>query len=302
MSLDDIEDSLKVIVVGDGNVGKTSMLRRYVKGTYTEQYKKTIGAEYLEKEVFVKDRNQSVTLMLWDTAGQEVFNALTSAYYRGAAAAVFAFSTIDRDSFMNVAKWRQKVEAQCGTSIVMVMVQTKFDLMNEAAVSKEEAEGLAAKMKIPFFRVSTKDDFNVTQLFDFVANECLKAGVSGDNGLQVIGGGNGAAASRPSEKEDETKDGDKKDKKDKKKDKEGDKDKDEEAELKKGEKDGDKDKKDKDKKDKKDKDKKDKDKKDKKGDKDDDKKDDGKAKPVSLKDGDKKKDKKEKKSGGCSLL
>jgi len=289
MSLDDIDDSLKVIVVGDGNVGKTSMLRRYVKGTYTEQYKKTIGAEYLEKEVFVKDKNQSVTLMLWDTAGQEVFNALTSAYYRGAAAAVFAFSTIDRDSFMNVVKWRQKVEAQCGTSIVMIMVQTKFDLMSEAAVSKEEAEGLAAKMKIPFFRVSTKDDFNVTQLFDFIANECLRAGVSGDNGLQVIGGGAATSSKKDADKEDETKDkSDKKEKKDKK-------DKDEKKEDK--EKD---DKKDKDKSDKKDKDKSEK--KDKKDKSEKEEEKDTKAKPISLKDGDKKKEKKEKKKSICSIL
>ena len=51
--LDDIEDSLKVVVVGDGNVGKTSMLQRFCKNAFTEQYKKTIGAEYMEKEVFV---------------------------------------------------------------------------------------------------------------------------------------------------------------------------------------------------------------------------------------------------------
>ena len=85
--LDDIEDSLKVVVVGDGNVGKTSMLQRFCKNAFTEQYKKTIGAEYMEKEVFVPATQSSAKLMLWDTAGQEVFNALTANYYRGAAAA-----------------------------------------------------------------------------------------------------------------------------------------------------------------------------------------------------------------------
>jgi small GTP-binding protein len=182
MSLDNVEDSIKVIVVGDGNVGKTSMLRRFVRGEFTDQYKKTIGAEFMEKEVYVRELNQPVTLMLWDTAGQEVFNALTASYYRGAGAAVLAFSTVDRDSFMNVEKWKQKVEAQCG-NITMVLCQTKFDLQNEAAVSNAEAEALAIKLKIPFFRSSTKDNFNVSQLFEFTAKMCLSAGVGTDGGV-----------------------------------------------------------------------------------------------------------------------
>lgn len=182
MSLDNVEDSIKVIVVGDGNVGKTSMLRRFVRGEFTDQYKKTIGAEFMEKEVYVRELNQPVTLMLWDTAGQEVFNALTASYYRGAGAAVLAFSTVDRDSFMNIEKWKQKVEAQCG-NITMVLCQTKYDLQNEAAVSNAEAEALAIKLKVPFFRSSTKDNFNVAQLFEFTAKMCLSAGVGTDGGV-----------------------------------------------------------------------------------------------------------------------
>lgn len=182
MSLDNVEDSIKVIVVGDGNVGKTSMVRRFVRGQFSDQYKKTIGAEYSEKEVLVRELNQSVTLMMWDTAGQEVFNALTASYYRGAGAAVLAFSTVDRDSFMNVEKWKAKVEAQCG-NVTMVLCQTKYDLQNEAAVSNAEAEALAIKLKVPFFRSSTKDNFNVSQLFEFTAKMCLSAGVGTDGGV-----------------------------------------------------------------------------------------------------------------------
>lgn len=185
MSLENVEDSIKVIVVGDGNVGKTSMLRRFVRGEFVDQYKKTIGAEFLEKEVYVRELNQAVTLMLWDTAGQEVFNALTASYYRGAGAAVLAFSTIDRDSFMSVEKWKQKVEAQCG-SITMILCQTKYDLVNEAAVSNPEAEALAIKLKLPFFRVSTKDNFNVAQLFEFTAKLCLTSGMGTDGGVETM--------------------------------------------------------------------------------------------------------------------
>lgn len=186
MSLDNVEDSIKLIVVGDGSVGKTSMLRRYVKGVFTDQYKKTIGAEFMEKDVYVKSMNQTVKLMLWDTAGQEVFNALTASYYRGAGAAIIAFSTTDRDSFMNVLKWKDKVEAQC-PGITMVLCQTKLDLLSEAKMTNEEAEGMAAHLRLPFFRISTKDDFNVSQLFEFVAQQSLTAGAQqNDGGVDVL--------------------------------------------------------------------------------------------------------------------
>ena len=213
--LDNVEDSVKVIVVGDGNVGKTSMLRRFVKGEFTDQYKKTIGAEFMEKEVFVKGANETVTLMLWDTAGQEVFNALTASYYRGAGAAIIAFSTTDRDSFMNVEKWKKKVEGQCG-KITMLLCQTKMDLMDQGVVSEAEAEALAQKLKLPFFRISTKSDLNVTTLFEEAARRCISAGAV-DGGLQELhqskkeepsspSGGSSKNTSSKESKEKETKD------------------------------------------------------------------------------------------------
>ena len=69
------------MIVGNGAVGKSSMIQRYCRGTFTKSYKKTIGVDFLEK-VVVADNGQQVRLMLWDTAGQEEFDAITRAYYR----------------------------------------------------------------------------------------------------------------------------------------------------------------------------------------------------------------------------
>ncbi|EPY34545.1 Rab family, other [Strigomonas culicis] len=193
--LDTVAESIKVIVVGDGNVGKTCMLRRFVRGDFLEQYKKTIGAEYMEKDVFLRSTNTTVQLMLWDTSGQEVFNSLTQAYYRGAGAAVLAFSTVDRDSFEHLRGWKEKVESVCGP-ITMVMCQTKMDLAHEAVTTNEEAEELAAQLAVPLFRVSTKDDFNVTQMFEFTAQQCVEAGQpqSGKSTPSTVAGAGGRDA------------------------------------------------------------------------------------------------------------
>lgn len=81
--------------------------------------------------------SEDVRLMLWDTAGQEEFDAITKAYYRGAQACVVAFSTVDRASFDAVKKWKKKVEEECGgSSIPMVLVQNKIDLVHDSVVSR----------------------------------------------------------------------------------------------------------------------------------------------------------------------
>lgn len=163
---DELEISIKVVIVGNGAVGKSSMIQRYCRGIFTNSYKKTIGVDFLEKQLRIG--GEEVRLMLWDTAGQEEFDAITKAYYRGAQACVVAFSTTDRASFEAVRKWKKKVEDECG-SIPMVLVQNKIDLMHEAEVSPDEVERLAKECKMRLYRTSVKEDLNVSGVFQHLA-------------------------------------------------------------------------------------------------------------------------------------
>lgn len=160
---EDFDSELKVLIVGNGGVGKTSMIRRFCKGIFTDVYKKTIGVDFLEKPLFVDSLGEEVRFMLWDTgtcahakagthartcshtqltharthararaAGQEEFDAITRTYYRGAGAAVIAFSTTDRASFEAVPSWKDKVEAECG-DIAIAIVQNKVGRAQGAA-------------------------------------------------------------------------------------------------------------------------------------------------------------------------
>ncbi|XP_008116893.1 ras-related protein Rab-23 isoform X2 [Anolis carolinensis] len=157
---EDMEVAIKVVVVGNGAVGKSSMIQRYCKGIFTKDYKKTIGVDFLEREMQVND--EDVRLMLWDTAGQEEFDAITKAYYRGAQACVLVFSTTDRESFEAIPTWREKVVAEVG-DIPTVLVQNKIDLLDYSCIKNEEAEALAKKLKLRFYRTSVKEDLNVTE-------------------------------------------------------------------------------------------------------------------------------------------
>jgi len=175
---EDIEISVKVVIVGNGAVGKSSMIQRYCRGTFTKSYKKTIGVDFLEKQLRV--HGEDVRLMLWDTAGQEEFDAITKAYYRGAQACVVAFSTTDRDSLLAVRKWRKKVEDECG-DIPMVLVQNKIDLIAQSEINQSEAEALSRELNMRLYRTSVKDDLNVSVVFQHLAENYVNKVISSDS-------------------------------------------------------------------------------------------------------------------------
>lgn len=198
----DLETSLKVIIVGNGQVGKTSMVNRFARGVMTDNYKKTIGTDFMEKEITVKSSGEIVKLMLWDTAGQEMFAQLTRQYYQGAGAVVFVFSTTDRDSFLEIERWKQKVDDECG-DICAVLVQNKIDLLDQAVVTSAEVENLARRLGLKLYRVSVKDNVLVDDLFDDLSDSYLKRGEPSSElpDIKTLGssGGSKAGQAAPSE-------------------------------------------------------------------------------------------------------
>ena len=168
-------EELKVIVVGNGEVGKTSMIRRFCTGEFTGGYKKTIGVDFLERELYVRKHGTEVRMMLWDTAGQEEYDAITRTYYRGAAACVFVFSTTDEASLEAIPKWFDKVTCECGTDIAMVLVQNKVDLLDEARVSASDAEHMADRLKVKLYRSCVKENVNIGEVFEYLAGRALDA-------------------------------------------------------------------------------------------------------------------------------
>merc|ERR1712070_1370522 len=97
---------LKVIILGDSGVGKTSLMNQYVNKKFSTQYKATIGADFLTKEVMVDDR--LVTMQIWDTAGQERFQSLGVAFYRGADSCVLVYDVTNPKTFENLDNWRDE--------------------------------------------------------------------------------------------------------------------------------------------------------------------------------------------------
>lgn len=118
---------------------------------------------------------EDMTFLLWDTAGQEEYDAITRTYYKGAGCCILAFSTVDRASFDAIESWHQKVREECG-DIVMVLVQNKVDLMDDAAMEPREVEYLAKKLRLKLYRTCVKDDLNVSEVFHYLGAEFVSQG------------------------------------------------------------------------------------------------------------------------------
>ena len=167
---------LKVIILGDSGVGKTSLMSQYVNKKFNAQYKATIGADFLTKEVTVDDR--LVTMQIWDTAGQERFQSLGVAFYRGADSCVLCFDVIQPKTFDNLDSWRDEFLIQAGPrdpdNFPFVVLGNKVDLDGRAVPQKRALAWCQAKGNIPYFEISAKEAINVEPAFQVIARNALK--------------------------------------------------------------------------------------------------------------------------------
>lgn len=130
-------ERFKVVLLGEGRVGKTSILLRYIRGEYTDRQVSTLQASYLDKKLTVGATN--VQLSIWDTAGQERFHALGPIYYRDASGALLVYDITDAESFNKVKNWVKELKKIVGNDIVLVIAGNKIDLEKSRSVNEEEA-------------------------------------------------------------------------------------------------------------------------------------------------------------------
>jgi len=166
---------LKVIILGDSGVGKTSLMNQFVTKKFSNQYKATIGADFLTKEIIVDDR--LVTMQIWDTAGQERFQSLGVAFYRGADCCVLVYDVTAPSSFKSLDAWRDEFLIQASPrdpeNFPFVVIGNKIDLDNPAVSTKRAVQWCQSKNNIPHFETSAKEALNVEKAFQTVAKNGL---------------------------------------------------------------------------------------------------------------------------------
>ena len=156
----------KVVLLGEGRVGKTSILLRFVENSYIEGRPSTLTASYLNKHVIVDDKRKA-QLSIWDTAGQERFHSLGPIYYRDAKAAILVYDITDESTFDRVKSWTKELRKMVGdnTKICISIVGNKIDLERQRAVSKDVVKNYAERVGANYFEASAKTGRGVEDVF-----------------------------------------------------------------------------------------------------------------------------------------
>ncbi|CAL8462221.1 g1752 [Coccomyxa elongata] len=190
---------LKVLLVGDSNVGKSSLLLRFTADTFEDSVAPTIGVDFRLK--FLTVNGKRLKLTIWDTAGQERFRTLTSSYYRGAQGIVFAYDVTRRETFESIEDiWMREVDMYSTVdNAVKMVVANKVDKEAEREVSRAEGAAFARKHGCLFVETSAKINVAVGQAFEELVMKILDTPslltASNSSRLNVGGSSNNNATS-----------------------------------------------------------------------------------------------------------
>ena len=158
----DIDRTFKIIILGDSQVGKTSILKRYTTDDFTHSTRTTIGADFDSK--IINHNDKMINLNIWDTAGQEIYRAISNQYYRQASGVLIVFDVTSRISFENIKRWMQDIRKNCDDSgIIKLLIGNKVD--KDRLVTADEAEAFASKNKMGYIETSALSNMNIELAF-----------------------------------------------------------------------------------------------------------------------------------------
>ena len=163
----------KVVLIGSQGTGKTSLVMRFVKETFSPNLGSTVGAAFNSKVMTVS--GSKIELDIWDTAGSEKYRSLAPMYYRDARAAIIVVDLTNRESLQDADEWLQKIRENGRSDCIYILAANKVDLHDRQQISLDEISEFAFSHQIPYYRnTSALTGEGVSELFEATAIELLK--------------------------------------------------------------------------------------------------------------------------------
>ena len=167
----DFDFLLKIVLIGDSDVGKTNFISRFLKDEFNPYSRVTIGVEFSTKTYKVEGK--IVKVQIWDTSGVERYRANTSAYYKSALGALLLYSITSSLSFKNVSLWLQELRKYAGSNITVILVGNKCDLPQFRTVSIDEGIEFSKRENLLFIEASASENVNVQEAFNILITEII---------------------------------------------------------------------------------------------------------------------------------
>ena len=165
-------ETFKIITLGDSGVGRTAIVKRYVQGTFEEEYISTVGTDFFYKEVKLKDGTK-IKLKLIDTAGQEKYRAISKSYYKNAQGILFIFAYDNKDSFEHMQMWLNSCKDNISIieNIPIFLIGNKYDVENKQ-IKDNLIENLEKRNGIEeYIKTSAKKNIGIEELFNKLAEK-----------------------------------------------------------------------------------------------------------------------------------
>ncbi len=159
---------VQIIICGNHDVGKTSIIKRYADKEFDEEHITTLGLDFVTKKYTYEGID--ATIKIWDTAGQERFKTLTYSFYKKANGIIIAFDVTDQKTFDNIKNWIDSINEHADQGIPKILVGNKNDMIDDRKVQLESAKSTAAKYNLKYFDVSAKADNNIKECMEEIFN------------------------------------------------------------------------------------------------------------------------------------
>ena len=163
---------IKIVLVGPSYSGKTSILSRYIEGTFNGNSIPSTQPAFFTKEITV--HGVKALLDIWDTAGQERYRSLSPLFYHDANAGIVVFDRTERKSFDGTSGWVNELHQERGDQIFIMIAANKTDLENQIQVSLNELEEFSSSLGVDGMETSAKTGENIQLLFETIATKCIE--------------------------------------------------------------------------------------------------------------------------------
>jgi small GTP-binding protein len=169
--LSDINYYLSTVLIGDSNVGKSSIMTKYCDNIFNLSNTSSKGIDFRYKTINIDD--EKIKLQLWDTPGQEQYHTITMRYYANADIIIIVFDLTNKTSFLNINKWLNEIKHNALPNVKIFLIGNKCD-KSKREVSFEEASSYAQQLNIIYIETSAKTDNNITDAFNIIGKYIIK--------------------------------------------------------------------------------------------------------------------------------
>lgn len=171
----DVKISVKVVIIGEPGVGKTSIYNRFLFNKFDSNSIPTTGASYCQKVININKYNLKINFDIWDTAGQEKFRSLNKIFYKDADVALFIYDITRESSYKEIKTfWINELSTYSNEDIIKVLVANKSDLYFDEKISEEEARTMADERKCLFRYTSALNSSGIDELFETIGERFLE--------------------------------------------------------------------------------------------------------------------------------